>query len=296
MADKKKDIKRYKCINFGACAKADSQEIIEFDAMDVISGTPVCPCCHQNTLQEEITGGDTPWGKYIAIGVGALVVIGGGIYGVSSMKGGKTTPESITLNHVSKELVVGEKDTLKATIAPEGAEGTFVWKRSKDSTLEVSDGIVTALKEGTGKIQVALEGVDGVKEAICEYTIKAKDLPPVVVANPPQGDPNEKENVTDKNDKAKMKKEPKPIPPKPQPLPKKNLGYGSFSGPLKNGKPNGMGTLRYTTSHLIDSRDPKGRVAQPGDYVTGEWKDGKLIQGRWFGSDNTVKGSLMIGM
>lgn len=294
MTDKKKDVKKYKCINFGACAKADSQEIIEFDAMDVISGTPVCPCCHQNTLQEEIPHGGPSVGKYIAIGVGALVVIGGGIYGVSSMKGGKPAPESITLNHVNKELVVGEKDTLKATIAPEGAEGTVVWLRSKDQTLEVKDGVVTALKEGTGKIQVTLKGVDGVKDAICEYTIKAKDLPPVEA--PTQEGQNDKENVTGKDDVTKGKKNPKPIPPKPQPSTHKKLGYGSFSGLLKNGKPNGMGTLRYTTSHLIDSRDPKGRVAQPGDYVTGEWKDGKLVQGRWYGSDNTVKGSLMIGM
>lgn len=293
MADKKKDVKKYKCINFGACAKADSQEIIEFDAMDVISGTPPCPCCHQNTLQEEPITDGTPWVKYLAIGVGALVVIGGGIYGVSSLKGGKPAPESITLDHVNKELVVGEKDTLKASIAPEGAEGTVVWIGSNDQTLEVKDGVVTALKEGTGKIQVSLKDVDGVKDAICEYTIKAKELPHV--QEPPQGNPNGKENGTGKDD-GTNEKNPKPIPPKPQPTPRPKLGYGSFSGPLKNGKPNGMGTLRYTTSHLIDSRDPKGRVAQPGDYVTGEWKDGKLVQGRWYGSDNTVKGSLMIGM
>lgn len=75
-----------------------------------------------------------------------------------------------------------------------------------------------------------------------------------------------------------------------------NLGYAKFSGPVKNGKPNGMGTMRFTSSHVIDSRDSKGRVAEAGDYVTGEWKDGKLVQGRWFGSDGNVKGSLMIGM
>lgn len=75
-----------------------------------------------------------------------------------------------------------------------------------------------------------------------------------------------------------------------------NLGYAKFSGPVKNGKPNGMGTMRFTSSHIIDSRDSKGRVAEAGDYVTGEWKDGKLVQGRWFGSDGNVKGSLMIGM
>ena len=75
-----------------------------------------------------------------------------------------------------------------------------------------------------------------------------------------------------------------------------NLGYGTFSGPIKNRQPNGRGTLRYKASHLIDSRDPKGRVALPGDYVIGEWKNGKLIQGTWFDSSNNSKGSIIIGL
>lgn len=74
-----------------------------------------------------------------------------------------------------------------------------------------------------------------------------------------------------------------------------NLGYAKFSGTAKNGQPNGMGTMRFTSSHIIDSRDSKGRVADAGDYVTGEWKDGHLIQGRWYGSDGNVKGAIMIG-
>lgn len=78
--------------------------------------------------------------------------------------------------------------------------------------------------------------------------------------------------------------------------PPNNLGYGNFTGPMKNGQPNGSGTLRYTSSHLIDSRDPKGRVALPGDYVIGEWKNGKLIQGRWYNSVNNSKGAIIIGM
>lgn len=255
----------------------------------MLGGTPPCPCCHQNTLQEEVIKDPIPVGKYVAIGLGVLAIVGGAAFGISSMKGGKAVPESITLNHVSKELMVGDKDTLNATIAPEGAEGTVVWKRSKDQTLEVKNGIVTALKEGTGKIQVTLEGVDGV-EAVCEYTIKAKEEP--VVTHEPVQDPNPEKTEKSVTKEKKTDGSTTYI----RPTGPAKLGYGSFSGKLKNGKPNGMGTLRYTSSHLIDSRDPKGRVAQPGDYVTGEWKDGKLVQGRWFGSDNNVKGSLMIGM
>ena len=75
-----------------------------------------------------------------------------------------------------------------------------------------------------------------------------------------------------------------------------NLGYAKFTGTVRDGKPNGQGTMRFTSSHVIDSRDPKGRVADAGDYVIGEWVSGKLVQGRWYGSDNNVKGSIIIGM
>lgn len=75
-----------------------------------------------------------------------------------------------------------------------------------------------------------------------------------------------------------------------------NFGYAKFTGAVSGGKPNGQGTMRFISSHVIDSRDPKGRVADAGDYVIGEWVSGKLVQGRWYGSDNNVKGSIIIGM
>lgn len=76
----------------------------------------------------------------------------------------------------------------------------------------------------------------------------------------------------------------------------KNLGYGTFRGTLKNGLPHDVsGRLIFKTTHVIDSRDPKGRLAEPGDYVIGEFSDGHLVQGIWYGSDNQVKGSILIG-
>ena len=75
-----------------------------------------------------------------------------------------------------------------------------------------------------------------------------------------------------------------------------NLGYAKFVGPVSNGVPNGQGRMTFTTSPQIDSRDVKARIADAGDYVIGEWKDGKLVHGKWYGSDNNVKGSIMIGL
>ena len=178
----KKDVVKYRCMNFGVCAKADANEVIEIPAIDTLGGTPPCPCCKQNTLQE-IPPGGPKWPLIAAIAVGGLAVLGGGGYGVYSLLK-SPTPKDIMLNHTEKTLMVGDMDTLRATISPDGCEGTFTWKASKDGTLTVSnDGIVTAVKEGTGKVRVILEGVDGIK-AVCEYTIKPKKK---VVTPPPTG-------------------------------------------------------------------------------------------------------------
>lgn len=75
-----------------------------------------------------------------------------------------------------------------------------------------------------------------------------------------------------------------------------NLGYAKYTGSTQAGKPHGQGRMTFTSSHAIDSRDSKGRVADAGDYVIGEWNSGNLVQGRWYGSDGNVKGSVIIGM
>ena len=71
-----------------------------------------------------------------------------------------------------------------------------------------------------------------------------------------------------------------------------DLGYATFVGAWPNEV---NGRMVFKSSHQIDSRDPKGRIAEPGDYVIGEWSEGHLVQGIWYGSDNVVKGSILIG-
>jgi len=92
--------------------------------------------------------------------------------------------------------------------------------------------------------------------------------------------------------------DPKPVPepqPDPLPAPTHSLSYGKWSGEWKGGKPHGMGTMTYTKSHLIDTRDQQKRTAQAGDYIIGEFYEGKLVQGRWYDASNNIKGSIIIG-
>ena len=80
--------------------------------------------------------------------------------------------------------------------------------------------------------------------------------------------------------------------PKPASSGSKNLGYATFKGSWPNDV---NGRMVFTSSHVIDSKDPKKRMAEAGDYVIGEWSDGHLVQGIWYGADNQVKGSIIIG-
>ena len=96
-----------------------------------------------------------------------------------------------------------------------------------------------------------------------------------------------------KKQKAPAAKPAAPAAPKPAASGgSKNLGYATFKGSWPNDV---NGRMVFKTSHVIDSKDPKGRVAEAGDYVIGEWADGHLVQGIWYGSDNQVKGSVIIG-
>ena len=64
----------------------------------------------------------------------------------------------------------------------------------------------------------------------------------------------------------------------PAPSTSKNLGYGKYEGAMKNGQPHGTGIIYYTTRHqVVPSKDI---YAESGDYVTGSFRDGKLMTGQ----------------
>ncbi len=89
------------------------------------------------------------------------------------------------------------------------------------------------------------------------------------VAQPPIVDPIPVPNPKDKD------KEPGGSP---APTTSKNLGYGNYEGAMKNGQPHGTGTIYYTTRHqVVPSKDI---YAESGDYVTGSFRDGKLMSGQ----------------
>ena len=106
MADKK-DIKRYKCTNYGACNAANNNQVIEIDAIETLGGTPDCPHCQQHTL-EEIVKKPFPT-KLIAIIAAVVAVIGGGVGTFFTLSGGDGQKDTykIKLSEKSLNFVIG---------------------------------------------------------------------------------------------------------------------------------------------------------------------------------------------
>lgn len=97
---------------------------------------------------------------------------------------------------------------------------------------------------------------------------------------------------TGKNEKASS-----PISAESNQIVTRDLGYAVWTGKIKKGKPHDVqGTLKFKTSHVIDSRDDKGRIANPGDKVIGTFEDGHLTQGKWYKSDGNVESIILGGL
>lgn len=77
---------------------------------------------------------------------------------------------------------------------------------------------------------------------------------------------------------------------------KLHLSYGTYTGSIKNGYPHGQGRLTYSTSRTINRNDMKGRTANAGDYVIGEFHNGFVVYGKHYDSAGNLVESLNFGV
>lgn len=185
--------KQVKCSNVGVCTRAGKVFVVDDEEQQEM----VCPECGEpleevkEAVQIPVDDEESKKKKKRIITIAAAVIgvgaIGGCIYyALNSKDSGciplPPPPPAISLNHSEKALNVGETDTLKATVSPEGTQATIVWKASKDGTVEVQDGVVKAVKEGSGKVRVqAIVGKDTLS-AICKYTVEPTENPKPITA------------------------------------------------------------------------------------------------------------------
>jgi hypothetical protein len=209
-----------KCINFGNCAKADRNEIIELDFTEDF----VCPECNSD-LQEENTG----------------------------KKGGKGAPK--------KGIIIG---AIAAVVLLGGGAAVFLSQDKDKEEIVAGETAVTP-------------------PAVVEE--------PIVIDTPVVAEPPIEEKVEEKKVVEKTVAEPKPSSSSGT----LNLGYGTYTGQIKNGKANGSGKLVFKTSHILSEYDKtQKRTAEPGDYVEGQFENNNFYSGKWFGKDNNQKGAIIL--
>lgn len=96
---------------------------------------------------------------------------------------------------------------------------------------------------------------------------------PVDTINTPEAEEQEKTEDTHLPEPAK----PIPVPvPQPPTDGKLDLGYATYTGDIKNGKPDGIGKMRFKRSHRIDSNT----MAEAGDVFDGTYTDGHIDAGK----------------
>lgn len=70
-----------------------------------------------------------------------------------------------------------------------------------------------------------------------------------------------------------------------------NLGYGTWHGASKNGKPHGKGKIVFSSAHKVNRNSDV--IADPGDYFEAVYENGQLVYGSLFDSKGNKKNTFI---
>ena len=183
-----------------------------------------------------------------------------------------TTHEDVLVTKLSVAstkvtLKEGVQADLKLTIEPSNyTEGVSV-ESSNPEVAVVEDGVIKAKKAGSADILVKTEKSG--KSVTINVTVSKKD---------DGGTGGGRENTGKGSYNGTLK-----------------LSYGTYTGRIENGYPNGQGKLVYKTTRQISRYDSKGRTAQAGESVQGTFKNGFFTFGKHYDANGNLIESLNIG-
>ena len=259
-----------KCVNIGKpCSKALKKYVIEADKTNFVCpecGGKLVPCdgpvTDPDSLKKEGTGIPSktitppPSKKLIFIigGIVALAVIGGGTAYYLGSSEERPIPTKLEIVDYDPALWVGTTDTLTVKSTPADAKATYIWSSSNESVATVMDGIVRVVGEGETTITVKVKGNEDISASAKFFAENYEETP---VDEPKgKGQETQKPVSTPASDKL-------------------DLGFATYQGDIKNGKPEGNGTMTFKSRHIIPGS--KGDiVAEPGEYVVGTWRNGEV--------------------
>lgn len=257
-----------RCINIPKCPLALSKEIQEADKANF-----VCKHCGKSLMEVQgppppPPGGGSIWEKYkkpIIIGCAAAVLLGGG--GIAAYFMTQDEPAVVDPDGDEGKVVLTDSISIM-----DGKSLTLKVGENKTLSLNCNPGNATepvnwsssnesaATVDGTGTVTAFGAGTATITATT---TVKKNTASIVVTVNKPTG-------VV--------------------------LPYGTYTGALKNGKPHGVGRLVYSKAMVINSHDPKKRMAQPGESVQGQFVNGEITIGKHFDASGNLIQSLNFGV
>ena len=185
---------------------------------------------------------------------------------------GKTKPEEtlikkITIQEPAITMITGEKKELSVIIEPENFNEQILVSSSDDNVAElvISEGKVVAKKAGTTII--TLRGEKSGVSASVKVTVNDKPAATGGGGRTNGGGSKTTTKPDVKNGYGTVK-----------------LSYGTYSGNLTNGVPNGAGKLTFTRSYRLNSQ----YTAQSGEYVQGVFENGVPTFVTYYQKDGTV--------
>ena len=280
------------CHNVGNCSHVGERQAIPSDVAN--SGGFKCKFCGAPLFEvKKPKSFLEKYGKFILMIVVAIVVILLLLLGLKQCKSNNTEtdtkavdtdtektieePQKAVLKSVVPgELTLEEGKTAKLETVvenPNGVEVKIAWSSNNTSVASVdTDGNVTGIKQGEAVIIVTL----GDMSIPIRVNVTAAPQSEAPAANT---SPESKKKVNDGgntgvgNGRGTL-----------------DLGYATYSGDIRNGKPEGAGLMTYKSSRKAgrDFSTDEAVYAEKGDRVDGVWTNGFLSTGTLYKKDGNV--------
>ena len=215
-----------------------------------VTGEMVCPKCKKKLIECPPPPPSTPIWKYAAGGCLALAVCVGGYFGISSLLNSSDTPKSVV--EENKGAVNTPEQLPQTAPKPKG-------KQQEEPKAQPED--------------------DG--EKLVEQTLKNKEAAEAEAAAKAKAEAKKKKPQTAGT------KTPATTTTAPAAAGSLNLGYATYTGQTKNGKPHGKGKLVYKQARKIVAS--QSYTAAPGDTYEGQFRDGKVSGGPGVWTHNGVQ-------
>ena len=282
------------CHNVGNCTHIGEKQAIPSDVAN--SGGFKCKYCGAQLHEvQKPKSFFEKYGKIIGIIAAVLVLLGVGFGLYKSCAGSNKSAET--------EETVGQDEPVTEPVSPQAPQTVYVKQITADSkTLSLKEGKTQKLTlnvvPAQNDEQIIVQNSDGTVASVtetapCIYEIKALKAGTASISfMADQSGVQEVVTVTVEEEKTELATSGQSTSSGTGTL---NLGYAIYKGEKRNGQPHGTGTLTFKSAHLIDSRDPKDRVAEAGDYVSGLFYQGHVETAKWYGADGSLKGSLLLG-